>query len=377
MVALGRSRKPIRRPKPPRQGQNCCVSAGRAAGNWAIPKAPPDWLPAHRSLSAKRAIRFSTAIGAKPTRPSAASPYRKGHRLPEKFDPPVHWNELYDNKLFGWEIPMPKIIRNCRTTPKIEKSFISAKDMEIEAEKARELGCGCLYLDPGWDTSFGSNIWAEDRLGPQADFVRWLKEKYGMKLALHTPLAPWSDPASYPPEARRMDKAGNRIGELCTASPAYIETKVARLKELCKHGAYFLMYDGSWFPGECWDKSHGHSLPITHQEHVDAILQIQQKLHEEYPAGAHRAARSDDRAGHAALHADLLHARQARRVRRAVGIRVHDRSDGRHPHPPGVLALLPQSGLRNSRLSAHRSAKGQRECPRFLVVRQHLPAFGR
>jgi hypothetical protein len=80
-----------------------------------------------------------------------------------------------------------------------------------------------------------------------------------------------------------MDQAGNRLGELCTSSPAYIETKVARLKELCKNGAYFLMYDGSWFPGECWDKSHGHALPVTHQEHVDAILKIQQKLHEAYP----------------------------------------------------------------------------------------------
>ena len=117
----------------------------------------------------------------------------------------------------------------------------------------------------------------------QESFVRWLKEKYGMALALHTPLAPWTDPTEYPVEARRMEKAGNRLGELCTASPVYMETKIARLKELCKKGAYFLMYDGSWFPGECWDKSHGHSLPATHQEHLDAILKLQQELHKEYP----------------------------------------------------------------------------------------------
>ena len=199
----------------------------------------------------------------------------KGHRLPAQFDPPVHWNELYDNKLF-YNNPPPDTAEN-------RKKYYQRKDMEIEAEKARELECGCLYLDPGWDTSFGSNIWAEDRLGKQAEFVAWLTDKYGMKLALHTPLAPWSDPESYPPGARRMDQAGNRLGDMCTASPAYTETKVARLKELCKQGAYFLMYDGSWFEGACWDKSHGHSVPSTHQEHVDAILKMQQKLHEAYP----------------------------------------------------------------------------------------------
>jgi hypothetical protein len=208
----------------------------------------------------------------------------KGHRLPKNFDPPVHWNELYDNKLWGGCVPPPGISPTpLQDNAENRKKFYTREDMKIEAEKGRELGCGCLYLDPGWDTDFGSNIWGEDRLGPQKDFVRWIEEEYGMTLALHTPLAPWSDPASYPPEARRMDKEGKRLGELCTSSPTYIETKVARLKELCKNGAYFLMYDGSWFPGECWDKTHGHSLPVTHREHLDAILKIQQKLHEEYP----------------------------------------------------------------------------------------------
>jgi hypothetical protein len=200
----------------------------------------------------------------------------KGHGTPKNFNPPVHWNELYDNKLW-W------IADAGGLNPENLKKYYQFKDMEIEAEKAKEMSCECLYLDPGWDTSFGSNIWGEDRLGKQEDFVRWLKEKYNFKLALHTPLAPWTLPDSYPVEVRRMDKAGNRIAELCTSSPAYIETKVARLKELCKKGAYFLMYDGSWFPGECWDKSHGHSLPVTHREHLDAILKIQQKVHEEYP----------------------------------------------------------------------------------------------
>ncbi|MFH0760199.1 MAG: hypothetical protein V2A67_01695 [Bacteroidota bacterium] len=196
----------------------------------------------------------------------------KGHRLPQNYNPPVHWNELYDNPLW-W------VGDNAENRQK----FYQRKDMEAEADKAREFGCECLYLDPGWDDIFASTIWADDRLGAQSDFVRWLKEKYNMPLALHTPLAPWSDPAGYPAEACRMDKAGNRILELCCASSVYVKTKIARLRELCKNGAYFLMYDGSWFAGECWDPSHGHSLPLTHQEHLDAILRIQQEVHKEYP----------------------------------------------------------------------------------------------
>lgn len=196
----------------------------------------------------------------------------KGHRLPRNYNPPVHWNEIYDNPLW-WK---GDNLEN-------RQKYYRPEDMKIEADKARELGCECLYLDPGWDDLFASTIWADDRLGPQTDFVRWLKEEYSMPLALHTPLAPWSDPDAYPAEACRMDKAGNRIPELCCASSVYMETKIARLQELCKNGAYFLMYDGSWFAGECWDPSHGHSLPLTHQEHLDAILKIQQEVHKEYP----------------------------------------------------------------------------------------------
>jgi hypothetical protein len=196
----------------------------------------------------------------------------QGHRVPPRFDPPVHWNELYDNPLW-WK----------GDNAENRAAYYQRGDMEREAEKARELGCQCLYLDPGWDTTFGSNIWADDRLGRQETFVQWLKEKHGMALALHTPLAPSSDAAGYPDEARRRGRDGTRLNELCCASSVYIETKVARLKELCAKGAYFLMYDGSWFPGECWDPSHGHSLPVTHREHLAAILTIAQRVHAEHP----------------------------------------------------------------------------------------------
>ncbi len=209
---------------------------------------------------------------------------RKGNRTPDHYNPPVHWNELYDNLLWGGKDG------DQGDTPANRQAHYRRKDMAVEAEKAREIGCECLYLDPGWDTEFGSSLWASDRLGTEASFVRWLKETYGLALALHTPLAPWNKSSTYPIGATRMNEDGSRayeetgnISDLCLASEAYIDAKIERLKALCAQGAYFLMFDGSWFQGPCWDPAHGHAIPLTHQEHLDAILRIQQGVHRSYP----------------------------------------------------------------------------------------------
>ncbi|HEY1764703.1 MAG TPA: hypothetical protein VGF85_07245 [Opitutaceae bacterium] len=208
----------------------------------------------------------------------------KGNRIPPGYDPPVHWNELYDNPLWGGKEG------DKGDTPANRQAHYRREDMAVEAAKAREIGCQCLYLDPGWDTEFGSSIWASDRLGTEASFVRWLKDTYGLALALHTPLAPWNKSSTYPDQARRRNEDGSRayeatgaISDLCLASDTYVEAKVERLRALCRDGAYFLMFDGSWYPGPCWDPGHGHSVPSTHQEHLDAILRIQQRVHEAFP----------------------------------------------------------------------------------------------
>lgn len=195
-----------------------------------------------------------------------------GHRLPEGYDPPVHWNELYDNPL--WWGP---------DTPERRQEVYRLADMEAEAQKAAEVGCEALYLDPGWDTLFASSVWAEERLGRQRDFVRRLQERYGLRLALHNPLAAWCDVNGYPLEARRRSPDGETLPSLCSASPAYLRTKAERLLQLCRDGAAFLMYDGTMFTGECHDASHGHSLPLTRHEHCMAILQLLQTVKREFP----------------------------------------------------------------------------------------------
>lgn len=203
----------------------------------------------------------------------------KGHRLPPNYSQPVHWNELYDNPYWwvvmrdGWHVDRPE------TRAELYNSAI----LQTEIDKAVEIGCECLYLDPGWDTDFGSTIWDETRLGRQADFARMLQDKYGLALALHTPLAPWSNHASYPPAARQMGPDGQRRDDLCVMSSEYQETKTQRLGELCRNGAYFLMFDGSWYDQPCCDPDHGHAVPSTRQEHVDAILSLAQRVHAAHP----------------------------------------------------------------------------------------------
>ena len=204
---------------------------------------------------------------------------RRGHRLPANYNPPVHWNELYDNPYF-WTVVHDSYHLD---RPERRAELYDLPHLQIEIDKALAIGCECFYLDPGWDTDFGSTIWDAARLGPQASFAARLRAEHGLALALHTPLAPWTNHASYPLEARQMDSAGQRRDDLCVLSEQYQSVKVERLRTLCRDGAYFLMYDGSWYEHPCYDPSHGHSVPSTRQEHVDAILRLAQAVHAAYP----------------------------------------------------------------------------------------------
>ncbi len=99
----------------------------------------------------------------------------KGCRFPKDYNPPVHWEQLYDMTEAWTDRPH-------RYTKAI---------VEKEAQKGRDYSCEALYLDPGWDTDFGTFYWGEAWLGPRRDFVREMRSQYGLKLALHCPLATW------------------------------------------------------------------------------------------------------------------------------------------------------------------------------------------
>jgi hypothetical protein len=210
----------------------------------------------------------------------------RGHGCPQGFNPPVHWNELYDNKL--WWLPDEQ-----QGDPEMRKKYYTLAAMKEEAAKAQAIGCEALYLDPGWDTLFGSKIWGEARLGSCESFVDMLRRDYGLKLALHTPLSGWCDPTAYPPELYRMDRLGQRLtwdktrgfvaSPLCGASRGYVEETARRLKALARAGAIFFMFDGNGYHAECWDPQHGHSVPAQREEHVQGMCRLARMVHAEYP----------------------------------------------------------------------------------------------
>src|ERR1035437_2313264 len=99
----------------------------------------------------------------------------KGCRFPADYNPPVQWEQLYDMPN-AWED------RLHRYTKAI---------VEKEAAKGKAYSCEALYLDPGWDTEFGTFLWGEQWLGTRTAFVAEMQSEFGLKLALHCPLATW------------------------------------------------------------------------------------------------------------------------------------------------------------------------------------------
>ncbi len=201
----------------------------------------------------------------------------RGHGCPAGFNPPVHWNELYDNKL--WSLPGGGMDK-----PENRKKYYALADMKDAAGKARDIGCEALYLDPGWDTFFASKIWDESRLGKLPDFTAMLRQEYGLSLSLHTPLSGWCDPSSYARDIDRMNRDGSRIEmSLCGASRQYTEETLARLEALARDGATFFMFDGTMDNGECWDPHHGHPVPSGREDHVQATNRLACLVHAKYP----------------------------------------------------------------------------------------------
>jgi hypothetical protein len=224
----------------------------------------------------------------------------RGHGTPEGFDPPVHWNELYNlSWRGGTNAPL-------QTLPQLWE----------EAGIARDMGAEALYFDPGWDVSEGSTIWAEDRLGPIEDFVARLRDEYGLKLSLHCMVHEWQiqdDESIY-----RRDANGDivqwgliyRGGMVCPGSRSWQEQKAARLIALAEGGASFFMIDFTSYAirsigrnyysmdsvrrgprddteaapeSPCWATDHGHSVPMTLEEHAAGIDEVIRRVRAAHP----------------------------------------------------------------------------------------------
>ncbi len=202
----------------------------------------------------------------------------RGHACPKDFNPPVHWNELYDNKLW-WNVSFAE-----QDKPEARKKYYTLASMKKEAGKARDIGCEALYLDPGWDTNFASKIWDEQRLGKIEDFAKMLRDEYGLSLSLHTPMSGWCNPSTYSRDIDRMNRDGTRAERwLCGASKSYCDETFRRLDALARGGARYFMFDGTIYSGECWDPNHGHPVPARLEEQVQSLNRLARMVHERYP----------------------------------------------------------------------------------------------
>jgi hypothetical protein len=200
----------------------------------------------------------------------------RGHAIPDSYDPPSHWNELYDNKLW-WS--------GDHISADNRRKFYRLADLKEAAAKARDMGCEALYLDPGWDTPQSSKIWGEERLGKLGDFIAMLKNEYGLKLSVHSPLSAWTGPGcdTIPGTALIRQPNGDSSPYACGASTRYIEETVSRLKSLADAGVAFFMFDGTAWMGECWARDHGHAYPSTAAEHVESTNRIARLAHKNNP----------------------------------------------------------------------------------------------
>lgn len=223
----------------------------------------------------------------------------KGCALPKNYNPPVQWNELYDNEYFGRVCAMtdqfigpskPGFSKEYYDgNQKLLNAYYNLDLIKGEAAKAKDLGCQALYLDPGWEIGPSRQIWDPERLGPMPTFVKMLQEQYGLKgvcfwcsLAGVPPTI--GDPSACPKEARVIDKEGKPAELLlCLPSPGFLDTKEQNLLELAKNGALFFMFDSNQYSGPCYDKTHGHAIPSTREEHAKALLELARRVKAKYP----------------------------------------------------------------------------------------------
>jgi hypothetical protein len=193
-----------------------------------------------------------------------------GKKFPDTYDPPVHWNELYN---LSWRLGDGS-------------TRYTLGQLYREAEIAADMGCEALYLDPGWDTVEGSTIWDEKHLGiPLKDFVQTVKDRYGLKIALHL-MSNTNSKEEYPGMYRR-DEHGQIVtiwngAKVCMQSK-WKEEKTKRVLTLARQGVSFFMFDFQAFHPPCHDPMHGHEIPLKRQSHADGLDEVMRNVKREFP----------------------------------------------------------------------------------------------
>jgi len=210
----------------------------------------------------------------------------QGHKFKQDYDPPVHWNELYN---LGWVAEKTGFF-----VEGIEFEVYTLEQLYEEAQLARDIGAECLYLDPGWNIALGSSIWNEERFGSLGEFSKNIHEKYGLKLALHLMMN--FEGENEPDEFYLRSKKGVKVVSdpytnlfcLC-ANNHWVEEKTRRLLELAKEGIDFFMFDFTDFSMfmvddlGCYNKEHGHETPMLRKTHTENIFKVIQNVKKKFP----------------------------------------------------------------------------------------------
>ncbi len=217
--------------------------------------------------------------------------YRKhleecGHRYSLNYNPPIHWNELYN---LGW-----KAEKNGFFALNSEFNLYTLEQLYEEASLAKDIGAECLYLDPGWNTHLGSEIWNQKRFGPLKVFSEYIHDKYELKLGLHLMMN--FEGETEPDEFYLRSQKGVRVvsdpylGLYCVCANDYwVKEKSRRLLDLAKNGIDFFMFDFADFSMfmvnelGCFNKAHGHEVLMRRQTHAENILKVIQNVKKEYP----------------------------------------------------------------------------------------------
>lgn len=199
----------------------------------------------------------------------------QGHQCPPRYNPPLNWNVLYD---VGWHHSNAEMLK---------KYYTRAAILE-EAEKAKEVGCNLLYLDPGWEITEGTTQWDTARLGPVGDLVHTLKQDFGLDLGYRTILRtykPHWEQAHlvHHPDTIRPDASKPPFFEPCLCSSDFWQKKLERILEISRHGIRFMMFDEMDWRGPCVAEHHGHPTPTDPQQHALAVYRLAREVRRQCP----------------------------------------------------------------------------------------------
>jgi hypothetical protein len=72
------------------------------------------------------------------------------------------------------------------------------------------------------------------------------------------------------------------MDKICMGSRQYLDEAAARLLALCEAGVEYFMFDGNYFM-TCHNPDHGHPVPFTIEDHIDANIELTRRIHDAYP----------------------------------------------------------------------------------------------